>query len=250
MDTSTRSVIAPYRANRVLALLHKIFGFAIADDAVAWGIASNPAAGIPKFREEKRDRWLSEIELQRLAEAMQKYPDRCANEADVSEKQRKFLLTEAQRAMNSIRLIMLTGCRKSEALSAKCSDFDFGRGVWRKPSHHTKQNRTEHVPLNAQALALFEGMPHNGEYLFPGRKCGHLQDLKHPWMQVCDAAKLNGVRIYDLRHSFASHLVSSGVSLTIVGKLLGHTQPQTTARYAHLADNPLREAANRFPLVL
>jgi integrase len=239
----------PYRANRVLALLHKMFSFAISDDTSVWGTATNPAAGIPKFHEEKRDRWLSEDELQRLAEAMQMYPERCADEAEVSEKQRTFLRIEAQRAMNAIRLIMLTGCRKSEALSAKWSDFDFERGVWTKPSHHTKQNRTEHVPLNTQALALLERMSHNCEHVFPGRNGGHLQDLKHPWAQICDAAELKGVRIHDLRHSFASHLVSSGVSLPIVGKLLGHTQPQTTARYAHLADNPLREAANRFPVV-
>lgn len=182
----------PYRANRVLALLRKMFSFAISDNSGVWGIASNPAAGIPKFHEEKRDRWLSEDELQRLASAMQKYPDRCAAKADMSEKQRKFLRIEAQRAMNAIRLIMLTGCRKSEALSAKWTDFDLGRDVWTKPSHHTKQNRTEHVPLNVQALALLDGVSHNGEYLFPGRNGGHLQDLKHPWAQVCDAANLEG----------------------------------------------------------
>lgn len=240
----------PYRANRVLALMHKMFSFAIADDGSAWGTAKNPAAGIPRFHEEKRDRWLSESELQRLAVAMQEYPERCAAEADVSEKQRKFLRKEAQRAMNAIRLTMVTGCRKGEALTAKWFDFDLARGVWTKPSHHTKQKKTEHVPLSAQAKALLEGLSRDGEYVFPGRTGAHLKDLKGPWAKVCKMAKLSGVRIHDLRHSFASHLVSSGVSLPIVGKLLGHTQPQTTARYAHLADNPLREAANRFPAVL
>ena len=153
--------------------------------------------------------------------------------------------------MNAIRLTVVTGCRKGEALTAKWTDFDFARGIWTKPSHHTKQKRVEHVPLNEQALALLRGLPRDGEYLFPGRRKGaHLTDLKGPWAKVSDLAKLSGVRVHDLRHSFASHLVSSGVSLPIVGKLLGHTQPQTTARYAHLADNPLREASNRFPQVL
>jgi integrase len=152
--------------------------------------------------------------------------------------------------MNAIRLIMVTGCRKGEALTAKWTDFDFARGVWTKPSHHTKQKKVEHVPLNQQALALLESLPRDGEYLFPGRTGVHLTDLKGPWAKVSEMAVLTGVRIHDLRHSFASHLVSSGVSLPIVGKLLGHTQPQTTARYSHLADNPLRDAANRFPVVL
>ena len=215
-----------------------------------WCVTQNPAAGIPRFHEEKRKRWLSEDELQRLAVALQEYPDRCVAEAHVSEKQRKFQRTEAQRAMNAIRLSMVTGCRKSEALTAKWCDFDLVRCVWTKPSHHTKQKRREYVPLSEQAVTLLERFPREGEYVFSGRAGAHLTDLKGPWAKVCAIAGLTGVRIHDLRHSFASHLVSSGVSLPIVGKLLGHTQPQTTARYAHLADNPLREAANRFPIVL
>jgi integrase len=241
----------PYRANRVLALLHKMFSFAAVGDDNEWGVTRNPAAGIPRFHEEKRERWLSQEEFERLAIAMQEYPDRSAAEADVSEKQREFLRKEAQRAMNALRLTVVTGCRKGEALTAKWVDFDFTRGVWTKPSHHTKQKKVEHVPLNEQALALLESFPREGEYLFPGRMKGaHLTDLKGPWAKVSEVANLSGVRIHDLRHSFASHLVSSGVSLPIVGKLLGHTQPQTTARYAHLADNPLREATNRFPVLL
>lgn len=240
----------PYRANRVLALLHKMFSLAIADTSNEWSIASNPAANVIRFHEEKRERWLSEDELQRLAVALDQYPEQCAAEADVSEKQRKFLRAEAQRAVNAIRLSMVTGCRKGEALTSKWSDFDLARGVWTKPSHHTKQKRTEYVPLSAQALALLEQLPKEDEYLFPGRTSGYLKDLKGPWAKVCELAGLSGVRIHDLRHSFASHLVSSGVSLPIVGKLLGHTQPQTTARYAHLADNPVRDAANQFPVVI
>jgi integrase len=183
--------------------------------------------------------------------AMQKYPELCVIESDVSDKQQDFLRKEARRAMNAIRLIVVTGCRKGEALSAQWTDFDPVRGVWTKPSHHSKQKRVEHVPLNQQALALLESLPREGKHLFPGRRIGaHLTDLKGPWSRVCNSAKLSKVRIHDLRHSFASHLVNSGVSLPIVGKLLGHTQSQTTARYAHLADNPLREASNRFPQVL
>lgn len=241
----------PYRANRVLALLHKMFSFAMVGDDNEWGVTRNPASKIPRFHEEKRERWLSEEEFERLVRAMEQYPETCAAKADVSEKQREYLRKEARRAMNAIRLMVVTGCRKGEALTAKWTDFDLSRGVWTKPSHHTKQKRVEHVPLNEQAKTLLESLPRDGEYLFPGRaKDTHLSDLKGPWAKISKSAKLTGVRIHDLRHSFASHLVSSGVSLPIVGKLLGHTQPQTTARYAHLADNPLRDAANRFPVVL
>jgi integrase len=240
----------PYRANRILALLHKMFSFAATDTNSEWGVWQNPASGVQRFHEERRERWLSENELQRLAEALEKYPSLCAADADVSEKQRRFLRAEADRAMNAIRLSMVTGCRKSEALTSKWTDFDLVRRVWTKPSHHTKQKRTEYVPLSEQALSMLERLRREGEYLFPGRTRPHLTDLKGPWAKVCKIARLSGVRIHDLRHSFASHLVSSGVSLPIVGKLLGHTQQQTTARYAHLADDPQREAANRFPVVL
>jgi len=240
----------PYRANRTLALLHKMFSFAATDTKNEWCVSQNPASAIPRFHEEKRERWLSENELLRLAVALEEYPSRCVADARVSEKQRKFLRTEAQRATNAIRLCMVTGCRKSEALTSKWIDLDLVRHVWTKPSHHTKQKRTEHVPLSEQALSLLEKLPRESEYLFPGRTGPHLTDLKGPWAKVCKLARLSSVRIHDLRHSFASHLVSGGVSLPIVGKLLGHTQQQTTARYAHLADDPQREAANRFPVVL
>jgi len=240
----------PYRANRALALLHHMFEWAIADDSGEWTMDKNPAAGVRKYDEEKRDRWLSEEELQRLADAMDEYPRRCGEAPGVSKKQGDWMRFEARRAMDALRLIMVTGCRKGEALTAQWPDFDFTRGVWTKPSHHTKEKKTEHVALNTQALALLEGMERKCEYLFPGRTGGHLKDVKSAWAKVCKLAKLEGVRVHDLRHSFASHLVSSGVSLPVIGKLLGHTQPQTTARYAHLADSPQREAANLFPAIL
>jgi integrase len=239
----------PYQANRALGLLHHMFVWAMADDSGEWAVATNPADGCKKCHEERRDRWLSEEELQRLADALEKYPRQCGQGA-LSEKQREWLQTEARRSMDALRLIMVTGCRKSEALTAQWADFDLVRGVWTKPSHRTKEKKTEHVPLNEQALSLLERMEHIGEYLFPGRAGGNLQDVKSAWAKVCKLAKLESVHVHDLRHSFASHLVSSGVSLPVVGKLLGHTQAQTTMRYAHLAYNPQRDAANLFPVIL
>jgi len=216
----------PYRANRVLALLSKMFSLAVQWD---WR-PDNPCRGIQKFQEEKRDRWLKTDELRRLSEAL----DRSTNKP----------------AADAVRLLILTGARKGEVLKAEWSQIDFERGVWTKPSAHTKQRRTEHVPLSAAALALLSAMRERdptGQYLFPGSKEGEpLQDLRHFWPQIRRDAGLEGVRIHDLRHTFASHLVSSGTSLEMVGRLLGHTQAGTTMRYAHLADDPLREAANRF----
>jgi integrase len=216
----------PYRANRVLALLSKMFSLAMEWD---WR-ADNPCQGIKKFHEEKRDRWLKTDELRRLTDALGRSTNR--------------------RAGDAVRLLILTGARKGEVLKAEWSQIDFERGVWTKPSAHTKQKRTEHVPLSAAALALLSAMREldpAGRYLFPGNKPGEpLKDIKLFWPKICRDAGLESVRIHDLRHTFASHLVSSGTSLEMVGRLLGHTQAATTMRYSHLADDPLREAANRF----
>lgn len=117
-------------------------------------------------------------------------------------------------------------------------------------SHLTKQKKKEHLPLSKQAievLSYIKQLRPDSTYLFPGRVEGQpLKEIKKFWKKVLSEAGLENVRIHDLRHTHASHLVSSGLSLSIVGKLLGHTQASTTQRYAHLADQPLREAAELF----
>lgn len=212
----------PYQANRVLALISKMFNL-----AARWGWrADNPAKGVEKYHEDKRSRWLSDDELRALTKALDAHPNQVAADA--------------------IRLQLLTGARIGEVLTATWADFDLVRGVWIKPSHHTKQKRTEHLPLSIAAVKLLTAMHGRSttEHLFAGRLPGQpLRELKRFWRQVCEAAGLWDYRIHDNRHTHASHLVSSGLSLTIVGRLLGHTNPMTTQRYAHLADSPLREAA-------
>jgi len=148
-------------------------------------------------------------------------------------------------------LIEFTGTRKGEALSATWGQFDLERGVWSKPAHATKQQKVHHVPLSAPALDLLRGMRKSatGDFLFPGRKGEHLKDLKKLWARVTQTAGLEGVHVHDLRHTFASRLVSGGIPLAVVGGLVGHLQARMTERYAHLADGALRAATDQFATV-
>lgn len=143
------------------------------------------------------------------------------------------------------------GSRPGEVLSARRGDFDLARGVWTKPSHQTKQKRTERLPLGSPAAALVAeidaDLPEEEVWLFPGRKPGtHLKSVKRFWTSLLKMAGIENYRRHDNRHTYASHLVSGGLSLEIVGRLLGHSSAETTKRYAHLADAPLRDAAELF----
>ena len=215
----------PYLANRVLALLSKMFSLAI-----EWHwVSNNPAQGIPRFHEDRRERWLQPEELQRFVEALNEYQN--------------------QNVADAFRLLLLTGSRKSEVLTAEWSMFDLQQGLWTKPSSHTKEKQIEHIPLSVQALELLTHMREHGDgtgFLFPGMNGNPRTTLRVAWSQICQAAGLSNVRVHDLRHSYASYLVSNGVSLHIVGRLLGHSQAQTTQRYAHVAHQSLRDASNLF----
>jgi integrase len=139
-------------------------------------------------------------------------------------------------------------------LSATWDQFDLEAKTWTKPSHHTKQKKLHHVPLNSDAMARLNEMREecSGKgYLFPGKIAGKpVNDLKRFWGKFTKEAGFEGFRMHDLRHSYASVLVSKGVSLPIVGELLGHTQAKTTQRYAHLATKDLAEAGETFTKVL
>ncbi|MFI5344624.1 MAG: tyrosine-type recombinase/integrase [Chlamydiales bacterium] len=215
----------PYRANRARSLLSKMFNLAI-----QWGWrADNPVTGVEKYQEFKRHRWLDDEEVQKLFSVLETYP--------------------SQNVANIIRLLLLTGSRYNEVVSATWEQFDLEKGVWTKPAHSTKQRKMEHLPLSSIVLELLKDMKNVAEspFLFPGKVPGQpLKDIKKAWHTIRKRAGFPEVRIHDLRHTHASHLVSSGLSLSIVGKLLGHTQASTTQRYAHLADAPLRQAAELF----
>jgi integrase len=226
-------------ANRVLALLSKMFNLSI-----RWEMrADNPCKGIERNREEPRHRYLSGDETRRLTAALAAHPQ--------------------QTTANAIRLLVLSGARRGEVLNARWDEFDLEAGVWTKPSAHVKTKVPHRVPLSAPTRQLLVGMKAEalreegrraGEaspYLFPGRSTrGALTELTKSWAAICKAADLKNVRVHDLRHSFASILVSSGASLPLIGALLGHTQPGTTARYAHLYDDPLRAATERVGAVV
>jgi integrase len=214
---STRRKI---RANRVVEVLSKAFAL-----ATRWEWRpDNPCDGVRHNPEEPRSRYLRPDELARLAAALDRHPE--------------------QTSADAIRLMLLTGARRGEVLGAIWSMFDLEHGIWIKPSAHTKQRREHRVPISAAVIDLLRRLlaTATGAYVFPGRNGGHLTDIKKTWQAVRSAAGLPDVRLHDLRHTYASLLASAGQSLPIIGALLGHTQPQTTARYAHLMDDPLRAA--------
>ena len=219
---------APTMANRALAVLSRMLGLAI-----RWGWRTdNPARGTERNQEQKRTRYLSQAEIKALTDALASLPD--------------------QQAANVFRLMLLTGCRKGEALAARWSQIDLAAGLWIKPGSTTKQKTEHRVPLSAAAVALLDGINRQADFVFPGQIEGqHRQEVKKQWENVCaaagllDAAGEKTVRMHDLRHTYASVLASAGLSLPIIGALLGHSQPATTARYAHLMDDPLRQATER-----
>ena len=215
----------PYMFNRVRTLLSKMFNLAI---QWKW-ITDSPVKEIAKYQEQKRDRWLNDQEIKKLWEVLEGYYN--------------------QRVANAIRILLLTGSRRNEVLHATWDQFDLERGVWIKPAHTTKQKRKEYLPLSSQTIEILKAMQQakSTPFLFPGKILGQpLKNMNKSWNTIRKRAGIADVRIHDLRHTHASHLVSSGLSLSIVGKLLGHRHAATTQRYAHLADEPLRQAAELF----
>jgi integrase len=216
---------SPFAANRAVAVLSKMFSL-----AVRWGMReTNPCKGIERNTEHHRRRYLSGDELARLTTALAAHSDK--------------------QAANIIRLLLLTGCRRGEGLSMRWTDIDLGKGLWSKPPSSTKQKEHHEAHLSAPVCALLAGISEQQTdkrqglptYVFPGTGAtGHRVELKKDWAQLCKSAGISGLRIHDLRHSFASAAISGGASLPLVGALLGHANPTTTARYAHMFSDPQR----------
>ncbi len=213
---------APYQANRVLAVLSKMFNL-----AEHWGLRPdglNPCRHVEKFGERKRERMLSSAELGRLGEALSAHAGSPYTAA-------------------AVKLLVFTGARLNEVLSLRWDWIDFDRGEARLPDSKTGA-KTLHLPPPALSvlaeLPRLDGNPH----VIVGHKTGAaMVNLEKPWRAIRATAGLDDVRLHDLRHAFASVAASSGMGLPIIGKMLGHTQAATTHRYAHLASDPVKAAA-------
>lgn len=214
----------PYQANRTLGVLSKMFNL-----SEVWGLrrdGSNPCRHVPKYRERKRERYLSKSELQRLGQVL--------TEAERDGSETAFIVS-------AFRLLILTGCRLGEIQTLQW-DFITEHGM-ELPDTKTGARR---IPLPQAARAVLSALPRieGNPYVIAGMvEGGYATDLQRPWRRIRERAGLTDVRIHDLRHTYASNAVSSGMPIQMVGRLLGHTQLQTTMRYAHLADDPVRRAA-------
>jgi integrase len=211
-------------AARSLAVLGAMLQFATGRKL----IPANPAKGVQLLKGAKKERFLSEAEVARLADTL-------------TAMEREDRLSPG--AATAVRLLLLTGCRKSEILSLSWDWVDVERCCLRLPDSKTG---AKVVPLAAAAMELLNGLPRASEYVLPaGKGIGHYTGLQKDWERVRVRAGLSGLRLHDLRHSFASFAVADGHTLFMVGKVLGHKQTRTTEGYAHLATDPLRVVADR-----
>ena len=237
----------PFLANRTLAVVGSLYSWAAKQRLASEGF--NPAARIEKFREDRRERFLTPEELERLGGAIRLAetegiawmpdPAKKAKHAPSAEHRRVIIGPFAAAA---IRLLLFTGGRLREILNLRWSEVDLGRGLLFLPDSKTGRKT---IVLSGPALAVLQNLPRAGDFVIAGRTpTAPRTDLKRPWALVSKHAGLEGLRIHDLRHSFASFGAGGGLGLPIIGKLLGHTQASTTQRYAHLDADPLRRASD------
>lgn len=242
-------------ANRVLATVAATYAWALDLGLVPPG-SVNPAKGVEPFREEGRERFLTADEMARLGEVLRLAETEglpWEPDPEKPEARRKHAPKAENRrvkidpfAVAAIRLLMLTGARLREVLNLEWSHVDFGRGLLRLPDSKTGKKT---IVLGGAALLLLEGLPRAGRFVIASTSAGSKDerprsDLNRPWRAVREAAGLPELRLHDLRHSAAAVGAGAGLSLHQIGGLLGHTQARTTAKYAHLAADPQRRAAD------
>ena len=214
----------PYSANRLLSLLSAMW-----NEGRRAGLCEgeSPARDIRRFKEEKRDRWLDGTELRRLLEVL------AEEEPDV----RDFFL-----------LALLTGARRSNVQGMRWADVDLDLCLWSIPGADAKAGEIMVIPLVTPAVEILRARVEraNGNYVFPGRGGrGHLVEPKRAWARIREAAGIPDVRIHDLRRTMGSWLATAGTSLQVIGAALGHRDLKSTATYARLGTDPVREATEK-----
>ena len=249
---------AQVTANRAISLLGTLYRWAVKAGEIPKD-HGNPATDITRFRERARERYLTADEIGRLGDALvEAETTGIPWEVDEDKPTAKHVPKENRRHVfatsvtGALRLLILTGCRKTEILHAKWEHVDWERAQLVLPDSKTGGRR---VPLSAAALAVLEALPRLGVYIVASDTAGTEReqprhDLNRPWRAISKRAGLEALRIHDLRHSFASVGAGLGLGLPIVGKLLGHREPATTARYAHFDIDPLRRATDRIGAVI
>jgi integrase len=255
-DKLTRAAVAkmhgalkdtPSWANRAVAVVASMYTFATHAGIVLDG--TNPARGIDKFAEHRRERFLTGEELDRLGAAIREAETTGIPwEVDQDTPDTKHMSKPENRftkispyAAAALRLLLFTGCRLREILHLKWEHVDIERGLLFLADSKTGKKT---VVLNAPAMEVLASLDKFGPYVVPGDDPDKPRaDLKRPWATIARRAGLEGVRLHDLRHTYASFGAGSGLGLPIIGKLLGHSQAATTHRYAHLDNDPLRRAS-------
>ncbi|MFY7759626.1 tyrosine-type recombinase/integrase [Aquidulcibacter sp.] len=204
---------------------------------MAWAVSrkilvAHPTLGVVRYKIEKRERFISVDEVQKIFEATERLEKR-------GEVRSEFGLI--------IRLLILTGARRGEIQGLQWREVDLARRSIVLPDARSKTG-ARRIPLSDAAIEVLEGIKRNGDYVFPANRAnaasGHTVGLPRAWRAIREEAGLDDLRIHDLRHSFASFAAEAGASLQLIGKALGHTQMRTTERYAHLRDDPLQALVN------
>ena len=211
-----------YQANRLLERIRSIF-----NKAIDWGWdGANPALGIKKFKEKSRDRFLQPDELPRFFEALANEPNEVA---------RDFFL-----------ISLLTGARKSNVLAMRWDEINFTAATWRIETTKNGEAQTIHLPEQAMALLTERKWKSQSEWVFEGSGAkGHLADPKKAWTRILTEAGIADLRIHDLRRTLGSYQAATGANGYIIGKSLGHKSQQSTAIYARLNLDPVRESVNK-----
>lgn len=237
----------PVTANRVVECVSSVYRYAATCGLVDRGM--NPTTHIQAFREQRRERFLSSPELSRLGETIREAEthgvpwdvDETTPTAKHHAKEENRRTLIGPHVAAALRLLILTGARLREILNLRWEWVDLERGLLLLPDSKTGRKC---IVLNAPAMAVLATLPQTGVYVIASEHPDRPRaDLNRPWRAISKRAGLSGVRLHDLRHTHASIGAGAGLGLPIIGKLLGHTQAATTARYAHLDADPLRSAS-------